>query len=103
MKARNDADRVDTRLRGWRLGLAWLAWTVVFLLTLALLAYLAPANYRLTRVEWAVEQASPAAEALTSYRTFVRIIVVLETARPHGTARERVPADHEPVHAQRQH
>ena len=79
MKARNDADRVDTRLRGWRLGLAWLAWTVVFLLTLALLAYLAPANYRLTRVEWAVEQARPAAEVFTSYDTFVGILVALET------------------------
>ena len=79
MTVRNDADRVDTRLRGWRLGLAWLAWVVVFLLTLALLAYLAPANYWLTRVEWAVEQARPAAEVFTSYTTFVRILVALET------------------------
>ena len=79
MTVRNDADRADTRLRGWRLILAWLAWVVVFLLTLALLAYLAPANYRLTRVEWAVEQARPAAEVFTSYTMFVRILVVLET------------------------
>ena len=79
MMARDDADRVDTRLRGWRLGLAWLAWVVVFLLTLALLAYLAPANYWLTRVEWAVEQARPAAEVFTSYTTYVRILVALET------------------------
>jgi hypothetical protein len=77
--ARNGADRVDTRLRGWRLILAWLAWTVVFLLTLALLAHLAPANYWLTRAEWAVEQARPAAEVFTSYTTFVRILVALET------------------------
>jgi len=77
--ARNGADRVDTRLRGWRLILAWLAWTVVFLLTLALLAYLVPANYWLTRVEWAVEQARPAAEVFTSYDTFVGILVALET------------------------
>ena len=79
MTVRNDADRADTRLRGWRLILAWLAWMVVFLLTLALLAYLAPANYWLTGVEWAVEQARPAAEVFTSYTTFVRILVVLET------------------------
>ena len=79
MTARNDADRADTRLRGWRLILAWLAWVVVFLLTLALLAYLVPANYWLTRAEWAVEMARPAAEALTSYNTFVRILVALET------------------------
>ena len=79
MTVRNDADRVDTRLRGWRLVLAWLAWVVVFLLTLALLVYLAPANYWLTRVEWAVETARPAAEVFTSYATFVRILVALET------------------------
>ena len=79
MTARNDADRADTRLRGWRLGLAWLAWVVVFLLTLALLVYLVPANYWLTRVEWAVEVARPAAEVFTSYTTFVRILVALET------------------------
>jgi hypothetical protein len=79
MTARSDADRVDTRLRGWRLGLAWLAWMVVFLLTLALLAYALPENYWLTRVEWAVEVARPAAEVFTSYDTFVRILVALET------------------------
>lgn len=79
MMARNGADRVDTRLRGWRRILAWLAWTVVFLLTLALLAYLVPANYWLTRSEWAVEVARPAAEVFTSYDRFVRILAALET------------------------
>jgi hypothetical protein len=59
--------------------LAWLAWAAVFLLTLALLSYLLPANYRLTRVEWAVTEARPAAEALASYDMFVRIVVALET------------------------
>jgi hypothetical protein len=70
---------VDARLRGWQLFLAWLAWAVVFLLTLALLAYLLPENYRLTRVEWAVTEARPAAQAIASYDTFVRILVALET------------------------
>ncbi len=75
---RMDAGRVDTRLGGWWLFLAWLAWAVVTLLTLGLLAYLLPENYRLTQVEWAVTEARPAAEVLTSYDTFVRILVTLE-------------------------
>jgi hypothetical protein len=79
MMVRHDADRAGTRLRGWRLILAWLAWVVIFSLTLALLFYLVPANYWLTRVEWGVEMARPAAEVFTSYTTFVRILVVLET------------------------
>ncbi|MFZ1465319.1 MAG: hypothetical protein WAV60_14810 [Anaerolineae bacterium] len=79
MTVRSDAGRVDTRLTGWWLFLAWLAWAVVTLLTLALLVYLVPANYRLTRIEWAVEVARPAAEVFVSYNTFVGILVALET------------------------
>jgi len=79
MTARNDVDRADTRLRGWRLILAWLAWVVVFLLTLALLAHLVPENHWLTRTEWVVTEARPAAERFMTYGTYVGIVVAMET------------------------
>lgn len=68
------------RLSGASLWMARLGWVVVFLLVLALLFELIPANRRLTYGEWYINQTRPLLSSPDAFLTFVDYLVVLETA-----------------------